>query len=100
MERVMRNMIKPNTELRALIMRASHLPIYKATPEEKAASICAGFGKTEVSATIKGNHVLLKGYMTARNGIEGPVPIFRFTSWVNGIYVNRKQLILLFGEPC
>lgn len=91
--------IRANQELRALIHKVSHIPIWKPSPAEKQKNwTCAGYGRTEVSETINGQLVTLKGRMVERNSTDGPVPVFTFDSYINGMRVNRTTLISTFSE--
>lgn len=91
--------IRAKQELRALISKAGHIPLWKPSMAEKEADwVCAGCGSTDVSATIDGKLVTLKGRMVARNTLDGPAPCFTFAAFVDGVRVNRTQLVAAFAE--
>lgn len=92
--------VRANKELRSLIQRASHIPLWKPSMAEKESRwVCAGYGTTEVSGKIAGKIVTLKGRMVIRNSSDGHVPVFTFDSFVDGKKVSRRALIEEFSEP-
>jgi hypothetical protein len=79
--------------LRALFSRAAHLPFYKHDERATRTARC------EASGVVRGLEVRVVGRWVERCTLEGYVYTGQFTTYINGVRVNRRTLLQALGDP-